>query len=227
MKICFKIVLVLVLPVIFTSSNIYAADSDEMPRSGFLSTYDGLKQSDEYMVEYAFINENVDFKSYEKIILDYVVFFVKDDAEYKGLQADEMQQLAEAFHKSIIKALSDRYQFVSEPGPGVIRIRLALTNVEPIKPGADLLTAVVPVGVALNLIKVGATGTSIGVGRTSMEAEIFDTQSKMRLLAAIDTDVGKKYSGYKGDTKWSHAEGTFEAWAKDLRGMLDKLSGRK
>jgi len=85
----------------------------------------------------------------------------------------------------------------------------------------------VPVGVAINLVKVGATGTSIGVGRTSMEAEIFDTQSKMRLAAAIDTDVGKKYTGYKGDTKWSHAEGTFEAWAKDLREMLAKLSGRK
>ena len=53
------------------------------------------------------------------------------------------------------------------------------------------------------------------------------TQSKMRLAAAIDTDVGKKYTGYKGDTKWSHAEGTFEAWAKDLREMLAKLSGRK
>ena len=191
MKIYF--IFILVLALIFTSSNIYAADSDEMQRSGFLSTYDGLKQSD----------------------------------EYKGLQANEMQQLAEAFHKSIIKALSDKYHFVSEPGPGVIRIRLALTNVEPIKLGADFLTAVVPVGIALNLVKVGATGTSIGVGRTSMEAEIFDTQSKMRLLAAIDTDVGKKYSGYKGDTKWSHAEGTFEAWAKDLRKMLDKLTGRK
>ena len=225
MKICFKIILV--LAIISTSSVVYAADSDEMQRSGFLSTYDGLKQSDEYMVEYAFINENVDFKSYDKIILDYVVFFVKDDAEYKGLQANEMQQLAEAFHKSIIKALSDKYQFVSEPGPGVMRIRLALTNVEPIKLGADFLTAVVPVGVAINLVKVVATGTSVGVGRTSMEAEIFDTQSKMRLAAAIDTDVGKKYTGYKGDTKWSHAEGTFEAWAKDLREMLDKLSGRK
>ena len=225
MKICFKITLV--LAIISTSSVVYAADSNEMQRSGFLSTYDGLKQSDEYMVEYAFINENVDFKSYDKIILDYVVFFAKDDAEYKGLQANEMQQLAEAFHKSIIKALSDKYQFVSGPGPGVMRVRLALTNVEPIKLGADFLTAVVPVGVALNLVKVGTKGTSIGVGRTSMEAEIFDTQSKMRLLAAIDTDVGKKYSGYKGDTKWSHAEGTFEAWAKDLREMLDKLSGRK
>lgn len=71
MKIYFRFILVLAL--IFTSSNIYAADSDEMQRSGFLSTYDGLKQSDEYMVEYAFINENVDFKSYDKIILDYMV----------------------------------------------------------------------------------------------------------------------------------------------------------
>ncbi len=224
MKIYFRFILVLTL--IFTSSNIYAADSDEMQRSGFLSTYDGLEKAKEYMVEWAYINEKVDFKSYDKIILDYVVFFVKEDAEYKGLQIDEMQQLAEAFHKAIIKALSDKYQFVSEPGPGVVRIRLALTNVQPIKPTLNFLTSIVPVGVALNVVKVGATGTSIGVGKTSMEAEIFDTQSMMRLAAAIDEDVGSKYTGYKGDSKWAHAEGTFETWAKDLRKFLDNLSGR-
>jgi hypothetical protein len=158
----------------------------------FLSTYDGLKPADDSMMEWVFLNENAKFNSYDKIILDYVEFFVKEDAEYKGLQIDEMQQLAEAFHKSVIEALSDKYQFVSKPGPGVMRVRLALTNVEPIKLGRSFLTSVVPVGMAINLVKVGVTGESIGVGRTSMEGEIFDTQSKMRLAAAIDTDVGRK-----------------------------------
>ena len=217
----------IVLTIIFASSIPNAAETEEMLRSGFLSTYDSLKQSDEYMVEWLFFDEKANFNSYDKIILDYVQFFVKEDAEYKGLQANEMQELAEAFHQSVIKALSDKYQFVSEPGPGVMRIRLALTNVEPIKLGRNFLTAVVPVGMAINLVKVGATGESIGVGRTSMEAEIFDTQTKIRLVAAIDTDVGRKYTGYKGDTKWAHAEGTFEAWAKDLRKLLNKLSGRE
>ena len=217
----------IVLTIIFASSIPNAAETEEMPRSGFLSTYDGLKQSDEYMVEWLFFDEKANFNSYDKIILDYVQFFVKEDSDYKGLQANEMQELAEAFHQSFLKALSDKYQFVSEPGPGVMRIRLALTNVEPIKLGRNFLTAVVPVGMAINLVKVGATGESIGVGRTSMEAEIFDTQSKIRLVAAIDTDVGRKYTGYKGDTKWAHAEGTFEAWAKDLRKFLNKLSGRE
>ena len=217
----------IVLTIIFASSIPNAAETEEMLRSGFLSTYDGLKQTDEYMVEWLFFDEKANFNSYDKIILDYLQFFVKEDAEYKGLQANEMQELAEAFHQSVIKALSDKYQFVSEPGPGVMRIRLALTNVEPIKLGRNFLTAVVPVGMAINLVKVGATGESIGVGRTSMEAEIFDTQTKIRLVAAIDTDVGRKYTGYQGDTKWAHAEGTFEAWAKDLRKLLNKLSGRE
>ena len=224
MKILYGITMV--MTIILSSSIIYAADTKDMQRSGFLTTYEGLKQTDEYMVEWVYINEKADFKSYNKLVLDYVVFFVKEDAEYKGLQIDEMQQLAEAFHKSIIKELSDKYQFVSEPGPGVMRIRLALTDVQPIKPTINFLTSVVPVGLALNVVKVGATGTSIGVGKTSMEAEIFDTQSKMRLAAAIDENIGGKYTGYKGDTKWAHAEGTFEAWAKDLRKFLDNLTGK-
>ncbi len=224
MRILYRITMV--MTIILSSSIIYAEDTKDMQRSGFLTTYEGLKQTDEYMVEWVYINEKADFKSYNKLMLDYVVFFVKEDAKYKGLQIDEMQQLSEAFHKSIIKELSDKYQFVSEPGPGVMRIRLALTNVQPIKPTLHFLTSVVPVGVAINVVKVGATGTSIGVGKTSMEAEIFDTQSMMRLAAAIDEDVGSKYTGYKGDSKWAHAEGTFETWAKDLRKFLDNLSGR-
>ena len=219
--------IVLVMAIFISSSTIYAAESIEMKRTGFLSTYDGLKPADDSMMEWLFLNENAKFNSYDKIILDYVVFFVKEDAEYKGLQIDEMQQLAEAFHKSVIEALSDKYQFVSKPGPGVMRVRLALTNVEPIKLGRSFLTSVVPVGMAINLVKVGVTGESIGVGRTSMEGEIFDSMSGMRLCAAIDIDVGRKYSGYKGDTKWAHAEGTFEAWGKDLQKFLDKVSGRK
>lgn len=219
--------IVLVMAIFISSSTIYAAESKEMKRTGFLSTYDGLKPADDSMMEWLFLNENAKFSSYDKIILDYVVFFVKEDAEYKGLQIDEMQQLAEAFHKSVIEALSDKYQFVSKPGPGVMRVRLALTNVEPIKPGRSFLTSVVPVGMAINLVKVGVTGESIGVGRTSMEGEIFDSMSGMRLCAAIDREVGGKYTGYKGDTKWAHAEGTFEAWGKDLRKFLDKVSGRK
>lgn len=69
--------------------------------------------------------------------------------------------------------------------------------------------------------------SSIGVGQTSMGAEIFDSQSEMRSCAAIDNNVGRNYTGYKGDTKWGHAEGTFEAWVKDLRKLLGKLSRKK
>ncbi len=61
MKKTFRILLV--LAVSFTSSIVCAAGPEEMQRSGFLSTYDGLKQSDEYMVEWAYINEKVDFNA--------------------------------------------------------------------------------------------------------------------------------------------------------------------
>ncbi len=131
------------------------------------------------------MNPQADFSGYNKILLWHVAFFLKEDAEYRGFRVNEMKKLADAFHKVIIEALSDTYSFVDNLGSGVMQIRLALTQVEPINAVIYRVTAVVPVGVAINLIKIGITGRSLDVGTTSMEAEILDSQTRARLAAAI------------------------------------------
>jgi hypothetical protein len=64
---------------------------DTHSESGFLTDYSQLSQDDPLKsADWLYINKNVVFGAYDKIILKHVSFFLKPDAEYNGIQADEM-----------------------------------------------------------------------------------------------------------------------------------------
>lgn len=204
------------------------ATKQTMPRSGFLTDYSGLTQEDPMgYADWTYINDKANFRAYDKIMIDHVVFFLKEDAEYKGFDADETKELADVFHKAIVDALADAYVITDETGPEVMRLRLAVTDLVPGKPVIGTMTTIIPVGLAVDLIKKGAGGEHIGTGEVSVEVELLDSQTGERLGAAIDHKAGAKYKVHKTVTKWGHAKDMFNQWAKNLRKRLDKLSGRK
>ena len=70
--------------------------------------------------------KGVDFKKYNKIMLDHVVFYLKDDAKNKSIDPVQMAELSQKFHQSAIDALGSAYPLVDKPGPDVMRIRVAI-----------------------------------------------------------------------------------------------------
>ncbi|MFH0997317.1 MAG: DUF3313 domain-containing protein [Pseudomonadota bacterium] len=98
----------------------------------------------------------MDFAKYNKVMLDSVVFFFANDADYKGMDPNELKTLADGFNLQILNVLKDTYPIVSEPGPDVIRIRFAVTDLKSSKPGMSAVSSVVPVGLGLSLVKIGA-----------------------------------------------------------------------
>ena len=74
-------------------------------------------------------------------------------------------------------------------------------------------------GAAISIIKKTTTDSNLAVGRASMEIELVDSLSGMRLAAAIDRREG----GKKVVTgKWTAIEEAFDYWAQKLRVFLDK-----
>lgn len=201
---------------------------EEMEKSGFLSDYSLLSQDDPLKVaDWLYVKKNVVFGAYDKIILKHVSFILSPDAEYKGIQADEMNDLAETFHRALVEALSDVYTFTDEAGPGVMTLRIALTDLVPNKPGRGTITSIVPVGIVLSSAKKITTGTHIGMGGVSFEAELIDSQTNEVLMAVINSETGKKYKIGKSTTTWGQVKEIFKASAKTFRKRLDSLSGRK
>jgi hypothetical protein len=204
------------------------AAEKEMPKAGFLQDYSILKAADPMKaVNWLYVNEKVDINTYNKIILDDVVFFISKDADYKGFEAKELAKLGDAFQKAVVMNLSGVFEFTDTPGPGVLRIRLAVTDLVPSSSVAGTVTTFIPVGLALSGLKKAATGSHIGMGSVSIEGEVVDSQTNEVLGAVIDSKSGKKYKIGKSASKWGHAIDIFNTYAQSMRARFDKRSGRQ
>lgn len=214
---------VLALTILFLLAVTMGCATQKTARSGFLENYPAFQPGPKGGVDSVYLKKDVDFTSYDKVMMDHVVFYFSKNSKYKGIHADEMKELADTFHKAFAEALADVYPLVDKPGPGVLRIRTAITDLVPSKPGLSGVTTVVPIGLAIDLVKSGAGGGHTGVGQASLEVEFLDSMTNERIAAALDTRPGDKLEGL---TKWGAAKGAFEFWAKRLRICLDQIHGK-
>jgi hypothetical protein len=192
------------------------------PPPVFLTDPPDFKQGPKDGADWVYIKEGIDFKSYNKLMMDYIKFYFKEDVDYKGIQTRE---LADTFHKAMVEALGDAYPLVAEPGPDVLRFRVAITDLIPSKlDSVEDRTLDLMSGVETRL-KKGSLGKQLFIGEASIEAELLDSQTNERLAAAMDTKVTKKYEVYVG--RWEQVEKVFKFWAKRLRHFLDKVHGKK
>jgi hypothetical protein len=215
--------IILVVTIFFSLALTFGCATQKTARSGFLESYPVFEEGPKDGVDSVYLKKDVDFTSYNKIMMDHVVFYFSEDAEYKGIHADEMKELADTFHKAFADALANAYPLVDKPAPGVLRIRTAITDLVPSKPGLSGVTTVIPIGLAIDLVKSGAGGGHTGVGQASLEVEFLDSMTNERIAAAMDTKPGGKLEGL---TKWGAAKGAFEFWAKRLRTCLDQIHGK-
>ncbi len=222
MKSSSKIVYIVIICFALTVAT--GCATKQVKYSGFLKNYPEFKSGPKGGADFVYMKEGVDFKMYNKIMMNHVVLFFEDDAEYKGIHPEELAEMSNAFHKAIIDNLQGAYPLVVEPGPDVMRLRFAITDVVASKPGMGAISTVMPIGLALSTVKKGVTGTHTGVGQASIEVEILDSMTNERIAVAIDTKPGGKMEGF---SKWGAVKGAFEFWAKRLRHWLDETHGRK
>ena len=150
---------------------IHGTSAAEIKYSGFFgnpSVYDLLKPGPEGGAKLRWIKEGVEPKKYDRFMIDSVIFYLSDKSDYKGIDPQEMKELADEFNKAIVAAFKDRYPIVADPGPNVARLRVAITNIRQSRPGVSAVTSIIPVGIGVSLIKKGATGGWSGSGETGM-----------------------------------------------------------
>ncbi len=119
---------------------------------------------------------------------------------------DNLKELAEYFRTQIILELGERYSVVKKPGPGVARVRIAITDVQAAK--------------RLLNIHPGSIIMGAGLGGACMEGEVVDSVSGERIAAVIDCQKGRR--GLAGLTKLEQSEQALKAWAGRFRMRLDE-----
>ncbi len=100
-----------------------------------------------------------------------------------------------------------------KPGPGVLRLRAAITDIEKTTPIMNIHPA----------MKI----SGIGLGGASMEAEAVDSQTRERVIAVVDSREGSRASIGAGLQTFGHAKQVMDFWVERFRKNLDKAHGVK
>ncbi|SEM49910.1 Protein of unknown function [Syntrophus gentianae] len=167
------------------------------------------------------IKPGTDFNRYHGLMFDRVIFFFAPDSEYKGMDPQELKELADLFHRQFKNVLKKNYPIVKTPGPGVVRIRCAITDLKQSRP---VLSEIWPSGFDLQNLKKGLKTSWADSGATSIEVMALDSMTNTPILAAIDdrkTGMKEKF------TKWGSAEDAFRYWAYRTKLFLDQVSKEK
>lgn len=134
---------------------------------------------------------------YSSVALDQPHILISPDSPYKGGKPEDMARIAELMREALAEQLTKGgYNVVTAPGPGVLYLRLALTDLELTKKKRGLL-AYTPVGA---VVKAGTdaikeTLDKVDITRMTLQAELLDGASGEVLAALVmarDTPAGAK-----------------------------------
>lgn len=199
-----------------------AGGMKDVTKTGFLGDYSMLKPGGEDFAALVYINPEVDFKPYNKIMFERILVALSDEAEYKGFDPALLNELAEYYQNALFDAVKGGYEIVDQPGPGVLRVRVAITDLKPSKPLSNTLSSIIPVGMVVAGATKAASGDNLGTGEAATEVDILDSLTGERLAAAVDRRQGGK-SAFRG--KWEDTEQAFDYWAERFRQRLDAIRG--
>ncbi len=218
------IILSVVACLAIAVSGAVAAD---IPFSGFLGepgVYEKMVPGPEGGAKLRWVKPDADYKKYKRFMVDSVIFYLSDNNAYKGFDPQEMKDLADAFNTELAAAFRNKWPMVSEPGPDVARIRIAITNLKPSNPARSVVSTILPIGMAISLVKKGAAGGWTGSGETGIEVVCQDSVTNEPFLMAVDQ---RKAAFEKRFSKWDSAKEAFRFWAERTVYLIDEAQGVK
>jgi hypothetical protein len=131
----------------------------------------------------------VDWRAYDKVILDPVVIYRGADQQFGELSERDKEFLAAYMQTRFVDRLRTRFAVVGNRGPNTLRIRLTLTGAVANTPVLGTLSRFDVAGAVYNGVQAARDGEGSMTGSVIYAVEIFDA-SNSRLLSAF---VSKQY----------------------------------
>jgi hypothetical protein len=192
----------------------------DVNKSGFIGDYASLQPGGDDRAALVYFKPGVDFKLYNKLMFERIVVLLSDSADNRAIDPTVMKELTDYYQNALFTAFKDGYEIVDQPGPGVLRVRVAITELMPSNPTANTLSTIVPVGMVVSGATKAVSGENLGTGEAATEMEVLDAVTGERLAAAIDKRQGGK-GVFRG--KWEDTKEAFDYWAKRFRARLDEV----
>jgi hypothetical protein len=201
-------------------SSVFAGDQPNL--SGFLDDPPVLKPVAEMKGAWGWDSAEQSLKNYNKILLDPVEIWIAPYSEYKGIDADKIKMLADSMRAVLVDELEPAYPVVSKGGPGVLRIRIALTDVY-LKKKKRSLFSYTPIGLVASGVKsLAGKPKNISLVETSVEMEAIDMETNERIAVRLDQRPLRTDGSDAEKMSWEAIQESFRFYGKRVRERLDK-----
>jgi hypothetical protein len=171
-------------------------------RTGFLSDYSKLKPYSD--TSYRHVGSN--WERYSKFIIDPVETHFHTGSKASDIPQQQLEDLCNYFHTALVNAVSEHYPIAYWPGPGIGRIRIAITDLKKSK--------------VLQNIHPASKLMGSGLGGASAEIELVDSETGLQISAAIESQLGNRFS-LDGVSSWGDAKAVMDTWAKRVGARFD------
>jgi hypothetical protein len=231
--------------------NVTAIDSARLTRSGFLSDYARLKPVAALDGIECWRDTALNPKQFDKVLVSRIVVSLvppkgQKEGEVKTIDPNDLKTLTDYFHGALVKALKPQMQVVDKAGPGVVVIRVALTDLVPTTVTDSLAGTLIPYGFVAEAGSGVATGRPAGstpyLGETGMEMQFRDGANGRIIAECRDTEIGRKYAaavnssavgaaqtwanGYMSSFQaWQYAKEAFDKWSLLVARRFAELRG--
>lgn len=186
--------------------------------SGFLKDYSQLKEEEDAGGKpvMRYLGPKLTAGAYRQVMLDRVDYYPepRPDAE---VDAATLEQIRGYLDRTLRQKIGEKVPVVDRAGPGVVRLRLAITAVAAETRG---LKPRPPIGMLIQGIKAAAgTGPLARDAELYAELEVLDSQSNERIGAVVKKGIGtelKAAEGGKGEKKvvLDNLKPVLDDWAK-------------
>lgn len=230
-------------------TTITASDPTRMTRSGFLSDYARLKPTKWGDGIQCWSEPNLKASNYNKVLISRIVVSIapsKDKEKDITVDPSDLKALTDYFYDAMVKSLKSQMEIVDKPGPGVVVMRIALTDLVPTAVKDSIAGTLIPYAFVVEASSGSATGRPAGstpyMGETGMEMQFRDGVTGAVLAECRDTEIGRKYAadmnqgvvgaaqtwagGYLNSfQQWSYAKNAFDKWAKLVAQRMAEMRG--
>jgi len=187
--------------------------------SGFqpAANYALMKKTKGDIAQLLYINPKADWKKYDKVMVDPVTIWRVPGSKMADIPEDQLQQVGAFFHDTLTAELAKEFTIVTTPQPGTLRIRAALTEATKSQVALNMITTVVPIGLAVSFAKDLATGTPSFVGKAAAEMELTDATTGELIAAGVAARVGEKTIASSKLSSWGDVKAAAEKWSENTR----------
>jgi len=210
--------------VLFLVSCAHRKPGPPADASGFLDDYSVLHEGGPDELWRVYRNPKADWHAYHAAMLEPVTLWRSGRKSLDPVPKEDLLRLVTDFQAAVRRVLGDDFHVVDQPGPGVMRIRLGITDARATDPMLDVLTARHGTGQP----HPAGDGpldaeTRRFLASAVIEGEIRDAQTNALLAEGID----RRRPGAPALETWADVDRAFARWAERAGARLEARTGSR